>query len=472
MNIPGVTYGAATGINNVGQIAGWSASAEGAILHAFLYSNGNLNDIGVLPGGNASAANAINCKGQVVGISIDSAAGGLGTAFTYSNGVVASLGTLPGAQASAALAINCAGQIVGSSGDTTGSQNHAFLYENGTMYDLNSLVSLGTVLTTAPGINDHGQIIATGANGHSYLLTPSNPSACPITITAGGNTFTAAGGSATISIVAAPELLVDRVRHAIMGDHNRRSWRNGLRFHRLLGSAEPFAEDSLSSVLTVAGLPYAIRQQGGSTSSFIGSMPHIAAEGGWNTTFTFVNKSATSLQTQLSMFDNGGNPLPLPLTFPQVSPSSLTEASLNQPVPANGSLILEASGPGNIPFQEGSAQLNSAGMIDGFAIFHYSPTNQEAVVPIETRNATSYLLPFDNTNGVLTGVAIENVSTLGGAIQLTIRNDTGATVGTGSVALNPAGTHVVRAPDSIPSRREHSRDGRDLRASVSQRRDA
>ena len=195
--------------------------------------------------------------------------------------------------------------------------------------------------------------------------------------------------------------------------------------------------NSLSAALTMGGLPYAIQQQGASASSLIGSMPHIAAEGGWSTTFTFVNKSVTSMQTQFSMFDNSGSPLALPLTFPQRSPSQITEYSENQSIPGNASLVVQASGPSNIPFQEGSAQLNSAGLIDGFAIFHYGPTNQEAVVPIETRNATSYLLPFDNTNGVLTGVAIEKVSAQSGMIQLTIRNDNGATV----VTFPPQSAH-------------------------------
>jgi hypothetical protein len=31
------------------------------------------------------------------------------------------------------------------------------------------------------------------------------------------------------------------------------------------------------------------------------------------------------------------------------------------------------------------------------------PTAQEAVVPMETRNAPSYLLAFDNSNGVVLG---------------------------------------------------------------------
>ena len=37
-------------------------------------------------------------------------------------------------------------------------------------------------------------------------------------------------------------------------------------------------------------------------------------------------------------------------------------------------------------------------------------TEQEAVVPMETRNASSYLLAFDNTSGLVLGVAVENVS--------------------------------------------------------------
>ena len=57
----------------------------------------------------------------------------------------------------------------------------------------------------------------------------------------------------------------------------------------------------------------------------------------------------------------------------------------------------------------GSAQLSATGAVDGFAIFHQIVTTQEAVVPMETRNATSYLLAFDNTNGLVMGVAVENV---------------------------------------------------------------
>ena len=74
----------------------------------------------------------------------------------------------------------------------------------------------------------------------------------------------------------------------------------------------------------------------------------------------------------------------------------------------------------------GSAQLAATGAVDGFAIFHQIATTQEAVVPMETRNASSYLLAFDNTNGLVLGVAVENVSAQAAVIPVIIRDDTGA----------------------------------------------
>jgi hypothetical protein len=48
----------------------------------------------------------------------------------------------------------------------------------------------------------------------------------------------------------------------------------------------------------------------------------------------------------------------------------------------------------------GSAILTTTGNVGGFAIFRYNPTAQEAVVPLETRNAGAYPLAFDDTNGL------------------------------------------------------------------------
>jgi probable HAF family extracellular repeat protein len=50
--LPGGTHSWATGINNKGQIVGYSTIASGQT-HAFLYSGGTMIDLGTLEGGQA-----------------------------------------------------------------------------------------------------------------------------------------------------------------------------------------------------------------------------------------------------------------------------------------------------------------------------------------------------------------------------------------------------------------------------------
>jgi probable HAF family extracellular repeat protein len=143
----------AYGVNNNGQVVGWGATNTGSD-DAFLYSNG-LTDLG--PG----TAYGINNNGQVVGNSN-------GNAFLYSNLILTDLG--PGT----AYGINNNGLIVGQN-----SIGDAFLYSNGSMQDLNSLIdpTLGWTLQVATGINDSGQIVGYGDNSSgkldAFLLTPT-----------------------------------------------------------------------------------------------------------------------------------------------------------------------------------------------------------------------------------------------------------------------------------------------------------
>jgi hypothetical protein len=179
--------------------------------------------------------------------------------------------------------------------------------------------------------------------------------------------------------------------------------------------------------------------------SFVGSMPHLAAEENWTTTFTLVNKQAATANAQLSFFGDpadasGDGPLALPLSFPQLSGTApAPAASFSQSISPNASLIVETAGPQTPPVQVGSAQLAAIGDVDGFAIFHQIPTAQEAVVPMETRNASSYLLAFDNTNGVVLGVAVENVSPQAANVGVVLRDGGGAVIGTGTLAIGGSG---------------------------------
>jgi pimeloyl-ACP methyl ester carboxylesterase len=165
-----------------------------------------------------------------------------------------------------------------------------------------------------------------------------------------------------------------------------------------------------------------------------GSMAQVASGGGWQTTFTLVNTGTSAAQAQLSFFDNTGNALSLPLTFVQ-SGTATTASAVSQTITAGGTLVVLTQGANAGASLVGSAQLTTTGTVSGFAIFRYNPTGQEAVVPLETRNASAYTLAFDNTNGVVTGVALANVSNQVVAVPIVLRDDTGASLGTAVINL-------------------------------------
>lgn len=163
----------ARAINDSGQIVGWANTAPPGYNHAVLWSNGVMTDLGTL--GGHSYAYAINNNGQIVGNSSSPY-----HATLWSNGVITDLGTVAGGNWSEAYAINNSGQVVGYSQTSTGQR--ATLWSNGSAVDLNTLVTLGNgvILNEAHGINDAGQIVANGRNASgtiqsAYLLSPITP---------------------------------------------------------------------------------------------------------------------------------------------------------------------------------------------------------------------------------------------------------------------------------------------------------
>jgi probable HAF family extracellular repeat protein len=169
----------ALGINNTTQVVGYSWVTDNEY-RPFLWQSGQIMDLGTLGDASASAvATGINDEGQVTGWSYLN--DDFGTrAFIWNEGQMSSLGTLSAsANYSFGNAINNSGDVVGY-GTTSGNLNapyHAFIYRNGKMHDLNGLILAhsGWVLTFANGINDSGQIVGQGTikgEQHAFLLTP------------------------------------------------------------------------------------------------------------------------------------------------------------------------------------------------------------------------------------------------------------------------------------------------------------
>jgi hypothetical protein len=161
-----------------------------------------------------------------------------------------------------------------------------------------------------------------------------------------------------------------------------------------------------------------------------GLLAHLASAAGWQTTFVLVNTGASAASAQLNFYDNNGNPLTLPLTFTQTGAAS-NSAVVTQTIPAHASLWVQSAGAVGAALLTGSAQLTTSGNVSGMAIFRYNINGQEAVVPLESRNAKAYVLAYDNTGGTATGVAVSSQSPLAALIPVVLRDDTGAEVGTG-----------------------------------------
>lgn len=160
----------ANGINNQGDIVGFKTVASGPyfIDSPVLWHQGQMQDLRTL-GGTTALATAINDVGDIVGWSTTVSNKEV-HAFLYHQGEMIDLGVRPdlGLVSSEAFAINNWSMIVGAARINT--STHAFLYANNTMTDLNKLVRLTRVgrergfvtLTTATGINDLGQIVGNG----------------------------------------------------------------------------------------------------------------------------------------------------------------------------------------------------------------------------------------------------------------------------------------------------------------------
>ena len=153
-NFGGDTF--AWGINNSGQVSGYSYDTSVGQNRAFLFGVGVTTNLGT-SGGTSSTAYGLNDAGQVAGSIVDGPQQYRTT--IWSNGATLNLGTLGGPWG-AALDINNFGQVTGASTTSTtftavDYEAHAFFYTNGLMTDLGTL---GGPNSEGRAINDLGDV--------------------------------------------------------------------------------------------------------------------------------------------------------------------------------------------------------------------------------------------------------------------------------------------------------------------------
>ena len=166
---PGDPDGFAIAINDHGQVAGASGVCStfnlinGLYLspvHALLWDQGKVINLGSLGGAFGNQAHNMNNRGQVVGVS-DLAGDTVFHGFVWSQSAgMQDIPPVHGDTYSVALAINDPGVVAGVSIDSTFTHLHAFVVVDGVPKDLNKLISADSrlQLQTACGINSRGEI--------------------------------------------------------------------------------------------------------------------------------------------------------------------------------------------------------------------------------------------------------------------------------------------------------------------------
>jgi probable HAF family extracellular repeat protein len=199
---PDSDTGYASDVNDAGQVTGYKTALGG--YHAFRWAGGTFTDLGVLPGFAHSFGSAINASGQVAGSSA-SASGNTERVFrSDSEATLTNLGGV--GETNSAMGINASGSMVGVGRPTSGLKR-AFLYTDaGGLQDLNTLIdpSSGWFILNATDINDAGQIVGYGTNdilgvSHAVRLRPATvpPGAAQMQLPVPGSTLP--GSAATFT---------------------------------------------------------------------------------------------------------------------------------------------------------------------------------------------------------------------------------------------------------------------------------
>jgi hypothetical protein len=278
-------------------------------------------------------------------------------------------------------------------------------------------------------------------------------SGCTYSVNPGGRAFAATGGDGAFNITAGQGCSWAATSTASWVTLSASGTGNGvIAFH--VGANTGTAR---VGSISIAGLSFIVEQGSASIAGLTpaGSMSQLASGGYWTTTITLVNTNSSPVQARLNFFDDSGNPLTLPLSFPQSSSLTgpLLAATLDRTLNPGAELVIQSSGPDSQPTLVGWVQLLASGSVGGFAVFSQAigSTDQEAEVPLENRNSSAYVLSFDNTGGTATGVALANTSPQYITIAITLRDDSGAVFSSDTITLPALGHTAFNLADRYAS---------------------
>jgi hypothetical protein len=177
-------------------------------------------------------------------------------------------------------------------------------------------------------------------------------------------------------------------------------------------------------------------------------IPQIADGGGWQTTLVLTNTSTAAATANLTFFQStsgGGTTNWVPPFFETSTPQSV-------PVPAASTVFLHTPGSATT-LSEGWAQVQGGSAIVAYAIFTQTVpgrTNQDGTALAAT-STSRVLMPFDNTNGFVTSMAITNPTSTGESITVAVQPLNGSSAQLSPIALPANGYLAFTLPQQFPS---------------------
>lgn len=178
--------------------------------------------------------------------------------------------------------------------------------------------------------------------------------------------------------------------------------------------------------------------------------PHLATGAGWETVYTIVNMTETSVISDLYFVNQQGGELEVTIRE-QGDTATLTGSSFEFTLPGGGSttVALVDTTPGLT--RQGWAFLDydaTSSRLGGFATFRQKIAGRadfEALVPLSSYEDSTFMLAVDETAGFITAMAICNPSDIENAVlTLTMLDPDGGTIATRTINL-AAGAHTAFA---------------------------
>jgi len=178
-----------------------------------------------------------------------------------------------------------------------------------------------------------------------------------------------------------------------------------------------------------------------------GILSQVASGGGWTTTITVENITSISNEVRVNFWADKGTALTLPFTATLAGNTvNGTGSSVEETLNPGSTLVIVTQAPASATTLVGWAQVFSAAPVSGFAIFREQLSNgtfAEGTAPLEDRNISDLLVPFDNTAGFVTGVALVNSTSVSMTIDVTLRDAFGTQLGAVPAIVLPANGHLA-----------------------------